>query len=382
MYNESRAISTTGGMAMQGNLIEAIEASDGQAALKELDKGISEGAIPREIHVSLFPAVQRVLNPPFINPHLPKMYRICDQFLPHLNTDEVLPLVRLEVSEYAQRPKLEKLSKPGDLGFPASWDDLRSAIRRRDREKAAALMAGLSAEEGGPAFSRDLLLLGSGYLDHSLGHSVSCTAFILDGMLHRTDQDPWPVLDTLADYFCKGEFHSALPLGSSQGLPSDREIEDHLLRATSGRGILNLHHTITYYATEHVRALFSPGEYEGMVRAWISFMGEKETEEIAVDRPAIVPDGYDRFYERFSTLDAASVTAIASEMIGSEQGRKRLINYLIRGVCDLYQGDYNPHYLTGLGSALWVAEHFRHSASLVSNALYQYLDFFFDGIRS
>ena len=45
-------------------------------------EGVSGGIDSWEIHQSLFPVVQRVLNPPFINPHLPKMYRICREFIP------------------------------------------------------------------------------------------------------------------------------------------------------------------------------------------------------------------------------------------------------------------------------------------------------------
>ena len=59
---------------------------------------------------------------------------------------------------------------------------------------------------GKAALARQLLLLGSGYLDESLGHSISCTAFILLEMLKRPKDDPWPVPGILSDYFCKGDF--------------------------------------------------------------------------------------------------------------------------------------------------------------------------------
>jgi hypothetical protein len=32
--------------------------------------------------------------------------------------------------------------------------------------------------------------------------------------------------------------------------------------------------------------------------------------------------------------------------------------YLIKGVCDLYQEDNDPHFLTALGSLLWVLEEY------------------------
>jgi hypothetical protein len=69
-------------------------------------------------------------------------------------------------------------------------------------------------------------------------------------------------------------------------------------------------------------------------------------------------------------------------MFVSEHGRQQLGRFLIKGVCDKYQGNYNPHYLTGLGSALWVIDQYWNQPPIATNALYQYLDFFFSGLRS
>ena len=51
--------------------------------------------------------------------------------------------------------------------------------------------------------------------------------------------------------------------------------------------------------------------------------------------------------------------------------------YLIKGVCDMYSDNFNPHFLTGLGSALWVAEQYQAQPAIVMNALRQYLNYFF-----
>jgi hypothetical protein len=66
----------------------------------------------------------------------------------------------------------------------------------------------------------------------------------------------------------------------------------------------------------------------------------------------------------------------------TEEGRKRMGRFLVKGVCDQYRGDYNPHYLTGLGSALWMVDRYHDQPQIVANALFQYLDFFFEGTRS
>jgi hypothetical protein len=368
---------------LRNDLLHALEASDITRTNELFVEEIRQGGDAREIHLALFPVVQRVLNPPFINPHLPKMYRIYRQLMPYLKEDEIPALIRLELTEYARRPKLEKLPKGKPLTTPISFKDVESAIREQDREKAAVLMAAFYAQAGGTELARRLLLLGSGYLEDSLGHSVSCTAFILLEMLERTDQDPWPALVTLADYFCKGAFHTTPVLRRTSASPLDEVFERHLLRATSGRGIVNLHHTITSYAIEHVRHFFMEEEYNHMIGAWITFMEDKKIRLPMLDTPKTeVHDDYNRFYETFVTLEAKSVVASIQEMIPSPQGRLELGRFLIKAMCDRYQGDYNPHYLTGLASALWVADRCWKQAPVVVNAFYQYVDFLFDGLKS
>ena len=331
--------------------------------------------------VTVSRVVQRVLNPPFINPHLPKMYRIYRELVPYLRKNEVSALIHLEVAEYARRPKLKELPRAKVLKSSVSFHDIEHAIGNQDWEKAAVLMATFYAQEGGTELARRLLLLGSGYLDSSLGHSISCTAFILLEMLERTDQDSWLALATLADYFCKGRFHTTPVLRKSTAFPSHKARYHHLLRATSGSGIVNLHHTITLYAVERVRQLFSKEEYNHMANACIAFMEDKE-EQITLDSPSSeLPASYDQFYEIFSRLDAKSTLAIAPGMIASPEGRRRLGRFLIKGLCDQYQGNYDPHYLTGLGSTLWVVDRFWNQEGVVLNALFQYLSYFFDGIK-
>ena len=368
---------------MINDLLYALEASDVAAASERFRDELEKGVDPWKVHLSLFPLVQRVLNPPFINPHLPKMYRIYREFIPYLKKEEILPLVRLEVTEYAKRPKLEKLSRKALLTTPVSFGNGESAIREQDWEKATVLMATFYSQKGGEELARRLLLLGSGYLDESLGHSVSCTAFILLEMLERADEDPWPALATLADYFCKGRFHTTPGLRKSAPFPSDEAIKHHLPRATSGRGIVNLHHTITLYAIERTRQFFSQEEYDHLIQAWIAFMGDKKADQVVLDHPRTdPPKDYKQFFEAFSKLDAKSTVALLRGLIVSEEGRRQLGRFLIRGVADLYQGNYNPHYLTGLGSVLWVVEKYWNQTPVVINALFQYLDFFFKGIKS
>ena len=370
-------------MELRADLLQALEASDVTQINELFMEEINNGSDAWEIHQSLFPVVQRILNPPFINPHLPKMYRIYRELRPYLREDEIPAFIRLEVMEYARRPKLGKLPKIKPLTSPVSFKDIESAIREQDWEKTTVLMATFYEQAGGVEFARRLLFLGSGYLNPSLGHSVSCTVFILLEMLDRTDQDPWPALATLADYFCKGGFHTTPVLRKTPAFSSNEVFDQHLLRATSGRGIVNLHHTITIYAMEQVRQLFNEEEYNHMIGAWIAFMEDKKLKMVVLDNPKIAPPAdYSHFFETFSRLDVKFVVASIREMILSPQGRLETGRFLIKGLCDKYTGDYNPHYLTGLGSALWVADRYWKQAPIVVNAFYQYVDFLFESLKS
>jgi hypothetical protein len=367
---------------MPDDLMQAIEASDVAGAHEQLTRELAMGRDAWDIHLSLFPVVQRVLNPPFINPHLPKMHAIVREFLPYLTKEDLPALLRVEVTEYTQRPKLQQLPKLRAKDARVSFQEVGSAISAQDWERTALLLATFHAQRGAVETVRRLLLLGSGYLDRTLGHAISCTAFILLEMLARNDQDPWPALAALADYYCKGRIETTPAPRRSTGLPSDRTLRHQLLRATSGGGIVNLHHTITMYAVKRVGSFFNEQEYNHLLGAWLAFMGDKEVKQVELEAGSLEPlRGYDHFYESFSRLEAKPVVASVAGMITSAHERRRLGRFLIKGVCGLYQGDYNPHYLTGLGSALWVLDQYWNHAPIVFNALAQYLDFFFAGIR-
>ncbi len=365
------------------DLSHALERDNTAEADRLLREKFDEGIDAWEIHLLLFPIVQRVLNPPFINPHLPKMYAINRELIPYLKSEDIPPLIRLEVSEYTRRPKLEMLKKAKILEHTVTFGDIESAIGDQDWGKTATLMATFHAQAGDVELARRLLLLGSGYLSSTLGHSISCTAFILLEMSVRKGEDIWPVFVTLADYFCKGRFQNSPALRNSADFPSADPVLSLLLEATKGRGIVNLHHTITLYAMERVRHLFNHEEYSHMMNALIVFMGKKEGKQAAVDIAGREqPASYSSFYETFSEMDAKSVTAVSRGMIASSNGRKRLGRFLIKSLCDTYKGNYDPHFITGLGSALWVIDRYWNQESVALNALYQYLDFLFDGLRS
>ena len=352
-------------------------------AERQLNRLLAENMDAWQIHLSLYAMVQLVLNPPYINPHLPKMYAINRLFSPHLTPDEITALVRLEISECARRPKLEELPPYKPFNSAVSFKDCEAAIGAQDWEKTAILLTAFHTRQGGIQLTRRLLQLGSGYLDRTLGHSISCTAFILLEMLSRPDRDPWLALAPLAYYFCRGRFSRTPILPKSNSALSEESFHHHLLQATSGRGIVNLHHTITVYALEHVRRFFSREEYSHMISLWIDFMGSKKVRPIDLNRGGIeAPDDYATFYKLFAHLEPEAAVQSLAKLMATPMGRRQLSHFLIKGVCDQYQGNYNAHNLTGLGSALWMVERFWHQPPIALNALYQYIDFFFGDLKS
>jgi hypothetical protein len=368
---------------MTGQLLAAMEASEKDKALEYFDAAIQKGHNAWDIHLAMFPIVQQVINPPYINPHLPKMYGVCREFIPYLEPGEEEPLVRLEVSEYTRRSKLGEPSVDRSVTPTIHFHEIEAAIGDDDEEKTATLLLAFHANQGARELARRLLLLGGGHLDQSIGHSISCTAFILLEMLERMDKDPLPSLFALAHYFCKGRFHTISLLTTVKPHSSEDILALEALKATSGVGFVNIHHTITLYAIERVSHLLAPDEYRKLLAACATFISQKEIRQVNLGAEAVHPPAdYEQFYQMFSGMETTAAVQSLIGLTDSETGRRVLGHFLIKGVCDLYDGAYNPHYLTGLGATLWAVNRFQGNRKIAVNALNQYLDFFFNGLKS
>lgn len=361
-------------------VLQAISQDDVSAAVRAFDAAMARGEDPWRVHLKLYPLAQRVLNPPFINPHLPKMHAICREFLPYLEAEDLPALVRVEVGEYARRPLLPEVPRGNPSRGEVAFADVEAAVTRGDRAELATAMAAFGTRQGGGELARRLVLLGSGYLDNTLGHAISCTVFVLQEMLERSDQDPWPVFDGLAEYFCKGHFEHT-PARRGHGNPwTEEDWSKESLRAVSGGGIVNLHHTITLYSLDRARTWLKAEELAHMQEACASFMGEKQASPVELEMAeASLPTDYETFRAAFLGLDAPATVALMGGLATREE-RRRLGRYLIKAVCDAYRGDYDPHFLTGLGAALWVMERFRGEPAIACKGLLQYITYFYRGL--
>src|SRR3990172_4599135 len=108
---------------MTTELLQKMDASDSESVPALLKGELAGGKRAWDLHLSLFPVAARVLNPPFINPHLPKMYRICREFLPYLEEGDLPALVELEVKEYTARPKLQEFPRVAGPQSPVEFSE-------------------------------------------------------------------------------------------------------------------------------------------------------------------------------------------------------------------------------------------------------------------
>ena len=164
---------------MSDGLLRKIAESDSEGVSALVRGELAGGKRAWDLHLSLFPVAARVLNPPFINPHLPKMYRICREFLPYLEEGDLPALVELEVKEYTARPKLQEFPRAAGPQSPVEFSEVQAAIRERAPERAAVLLNAFLEQKGGIELAHKMLVIGGEHLPDNLGHSLSCTGFIL-----------------------------------------------------------------------------------------------------------------------------------------------------------------------------------------------------------
>ena len=366
---------------MFSNLLDAIEASNLTAAREELESLLRSGVDPWTIHEAMFPLVHRVLNPPFINPHLPKMYGINRELITYLPPEDIPKLVHLEVEEYTRREKSPQIPKPTVIPEVDRFSRIEKTIAKQNVESTAKALLSFLQNKGPKTLIKHLLILGSRYLDQSLGHSLSCTAFILLELNVRREEDPWPVLVAIAQYFCRGNFHQKPDMQYSAISDYPEVFLIDMKRAVSGTGIVALHHTITLYAIERSRHLYDHQDYDHLLTMWSTMLGQKKEELYPVDElPSSPLTDYAHFYQLFLQSDPIQILPSVKNALDSDKERKRLATYLLKAVLQSYNGQYNPHYLTGLGSTLWLIEQFHQHPDIVLNGLNQYLDFFFSGV--
>ncbi len=368
---------------MYDDLSHAIASSERFKVEFSINRLLEKGVPPLLVHDSLFSIVHCVQNPPFINPHLPKVYAINRELASYLESKAVTQLLRVEVEEFTWREKSEPFEQPAHIAGTEDFAGIEQAIADSDAERTARLMYGFLKGTGSREFVKNMLLLGSGYLNHSLGHSLSCTAFILIEMISRKKENPWPALTALARYFCNGNFFQKPALQYSAISDYTEVFLSDVRRAVTGFGITPLHHTLTVYAIERVRSLLEHHEYDHLLTMWVHMLGSKEDQLAPVQTfPSKPLPEFATFYLRFKNQEQHHLLGYTRSSLSSAQERRLLSRYLITSVLNNYNGRYNPHYFTGLGSSIWLLNTYYEHPDIVLNGLRQYFEFFFSGMSA
>ena len=375
-YRYSRSIGFIEGASLRELVTQMLD-GDVAGSLETLDRRL-ESEPPLRLHEEIYPVAQAALNPPFINPHMPKMHRICGGFYHSLGVEDAGRLIHVEVNEYARRPKMAVVRRPRRSLRKAGG--LTEAIRGGDVEGTAAAMDAINRLEGSDALAAMLLRLGGGYLGKSLGHSVSCTSFILQELRDRGPDGCWPSLSVLAKYFCEGgyaEEDETSPV-SNRG----KAVEGNILRAVSGTGIASLHDNLTIYAVEKIRPHIDDATYSRVVSSWIGYLGDKGDEPFRLTQGVGGSMlGFEEFERLLQAGEVEKLVQRASPMLASEDGPDIIGVYTLRVVVRNMGGRVDPHVLTGLGSLLWVIGRGWDSPEVKPTALYQYLNYSFGSIK-
>jgi len=151
-----------------------------------------------------------------------------------------------------------------------------------------------------------------------------------------------------------------------------------LLRAVSGSSIVDLHNTITLYAIENMRHLLAPKEYGHMLASWIEYVGDKSVELFPIDRKSDVPENYGQFYQIFSGVDAGRTVNHLAGLLDTDLKRRQMGQFLIKALCQHYNGEYNPHFINGLGASLWLVGRYWNQPNIALTGLHQYISFLYD----
>jgi hypothetical protein len=127
-----------------------------------------------------------------------------------------------------------------------------------------------------------------------------------------------------------------------------------------------------------MRPLISEKEHGHLLQKWRLFLGAKSAGEFPEREHEQGKPDYDNFMESYRSLDTEAVVTSLAGLLPVPEGRDLLGRFLVKALCDTYNGSYNPHYVTGLGSTLWAINRFRETPVIAVGALRQYVDYLFE----
>jgi hypothetical protein len=214
---------------------------------------------------------------------------------------------------------------------------------------------------------QSLLTLGASAIPNSLGHSLSCFFPVVEDVIALDHPQADTALLSYIMYLSRHDFSKAV-LEKEYGRAEENLDYDAFLKlCASGDGVLNMHHTITFYvATEWEHAIFNEkgAAPYGLLSDWIGGKEiDRDREQRAVEyrkaKPSVseanrytgkLPETYEEFSSQFSFDKLNDLVSCVFQIL--EEKPKTIVDWLFRSYASHYTRDWDPHYYTGLYSVL------------------------------
>jgi hypothetical protein len=213
-------------------------------------------------------------------------------------------------------------------------------------------------QESPDALMQTLLTLGASAIPNSLGHSLSCFFPVVEAVISVDHPAAASGLLSYLMYLARHQVSKEVLQQEYGQAESPLDYDGFLKLCASGNGVLNIHHTITFFvATEWEHAAFNKdGSVPyGLLLNWV---GNKKvdtnrerrmTEEI-LQYTGKLPETYEEFSQQFSFEKLDQSIPCVFQLL--DETPQRCVDWLFRIYASYYTRDWDPHYYTGLYSAL------------------------------
>ncbi len=268
-------------------------------------------------------------------------------------------IVQLLVSEMIRRPweniSTGSMVRPEQNDNPIQVSDLVEEIGEHNLHNAFYYARELMDNEPHQLL-QNCLHLGAAFVPDSLGHSISCFFPVVEDMLLVDHPHTNTALLSLIAYLCRYDVSPDIlqDVEKKKMVPDD--YNDMLKRCSSGSGIVNLHHMITFYIfSAWEKAAYNPSNKApfGIMLDWIqdkSADAEKET-TFSKDYKGQLPQDYDSFADTFSLDDLDTTVAVMCKLVEESPGNA--VDWFFRYYAQHYEPNkWDPHYFTSLYASL------------------------------
>ncbi len=243
----------------------------------------------------------------------------------------------------------------GKRDISSAAERMIEAIDRGNSHNAFYYAVALMPEQS-ETLMRILLNLGASAIPRSLGHSLSCFFPVVQDVISVDHPKSSSALLSYIMFLSRYNASKDVLDKEYGRIEGSLDYGEFLKRCASGTGIVEIHHTITFYiATEWERAAFNR---DGAVpySLLLDWVGGKSLDKDRERRSAEAvytgktPDTYEEFTEQFSFENLDESVPYVYNIL--EKGSDRVIDWLFRLYASYYNHGWDPHYYTSLYSAI------------------------------